>query len=79
MNDWLKALIRVEIARYTLWITMMPYHEGKQGVERLQWLARKFSTLYDDAWKEVMHDSPFRYYEISTKIRRDIKKAQSLS
>lgn len=78
MNDWLKALIRVEISRYTLWMTMMPYHEGKQGVERLQWLASKFSTLYDDAWKEVMTD-PFRYYVMSSKTRRDIEKVESLS
>jgi hypothetical protein len=79
MNDWLKALIRVEISRYTLWATMMPFYEGKEGIERLQWLSRKFGGLYHDAWKEVMDDSPLRYYEISNKIRRDIKKAQSLS
>jgi hypothetical protein len=79
MNDWLKALIRVEISRYTLWITMMPLHEGKEGIERLQWLSRKFRSLYDQAWKEVMNDSPLRYYEISSKTRRDIKKVKSLS
>jgi len=77
MNDWLKALIRVEISRHLFWGTFMPYRVGDIAIDRLRWLSSKFPDLYDEARTDVMAE-PSRYYEISARTRRYMEKLEKL-